>query len=202
MACHLCEKTIEGQRIDLLCSHSFHTLCFLGLGPDNQLCTCGRDVFPARIAEEFRIKERAKEEAENEKVAAELNANAEFKKDLRELRSCLSSVRKTRAALFSFCREERRTFIAETKPFVETILQLQKESVKRIRAKEEYKALRRAQTKAQKKMRFIDVTYPGFNRRHTFLRMFHLPSQWNLRYSLRSPNWRIKRFFRVSSRLF
>jgi bifunctional DNA-binding transcriptional regulator/antitoxin component of YhaV-PrlF toxin-antitoxin module len=202
MACHLCELVIDGPRVDLLCSHSFHTLCFFGINEDNHSCTCGQNVLPAEIREEMRIRERAKEEDEQEIVATELKAAPGFKKDLRELRSCLRSANKAQKSVFSLCREERTTFIAVSRPFVEQILELQKTSLNNILAKQEYKTFRIAQYKAARKLRFIEQTYPRFNRRYRLLRIFRLPSPWGLRMSIEFSQRRLKRFFKTLPKLF
>ena len=202
MACHLCELVIDGPRVDLLCSHSFHTLCFFSINEDNHSCTCGQNILPAEIREEMRIRERAKEEDEQEIVATELKAAPGFKKDLRELRSCLRSANKAQKSVFSLCREERTTFIAVSRPFVEHILELQKTSLNNILAKQEYKTFRIAQNKAARKLRFIEQTYPRFNRRYRLLRIFRLPSPWGLRMSIGFSQWRLKRFFKTLPRLF
>lgn len=202
MACHLCELVIDGPRVDLLCSHSFHTLCFFGINKDNHSCTCGQNVLPAEIREEMRIRERAKEEDEQEIAATELKAAPGFKKDLRELRSCLRSANKAQKSVFSLCREERTTFIAVSRPFVEQILELQKTSLNNILAKQEYKTFRIAQNKAARKLRFIEQTYPRFNRRYRLLRIFRLPSPWGLRMSIEFSQRRLKRFFKTLPKLF
>ena len=202
MECHLCKTVIDGPRVDLLCSHSFHTLCFFGIDEDNRICTCGQDIFPAEMREEMRMRERAKEKAEQETIVAELRAAQGFKKDLRELRSCLTSVSKAQTSLFSRCREERRTFIAVSRPFVQQILELQNTSLNNILAKQEYKTFRTAQNKVARKLRFIEQTYPRFSRGYSFLRMFRLPSPWRLRMSSGFSQRRLKWFFKTAPRLF
>ena len=201
MACHLCEAAIDGPRVDLLCSHSFHTLCFFRIDADNQ-CTCGQDVFPFEMREEMRMRELAKYVSEQQTIVAELKADPGFKRDLRELRSCLTSVNKAQKSLFSLCREERRTFIAVTRPFVEQILELQKTSLRTIHAKQEYKTFRTAQTKTARKLRFIEQTYPRFSRGFRFLRMLRLPSPRRLRMSSAFSQRRLKWFFKTAPRLF
>ena len=202
MACHLCATVINGPRVDLLCSHSFHTVCFFGIDEDNRQCTCGQNILPDELYDEIRIRERAKEEAEQEAVAVELRASPEFNKNLRELRSCLLSVKRAQRSVFSLCREERRTFIALSRPFVEQILELQKTSLNNICRKEEYKTFRTAQKKVARKLRFVEQTYPRFNRRRIFLRIFRLPSPWALRMSTKFSNWKLKRFFKTLPKLF
>ena len=202
MACHLCAMVIDGPRVDLLCSHSFHTLCFFSINEDNHSCTCGQNVLPADLYDEMRIREREKEEAEQEAVAVELRAAPEFNKNLRELRSCLLSVKRAQRSIFSLCREERRTFIAVSRPLVEQILELQKKSLNNILAKQEYKTFRTAQNKAARKLRFIEKTYPRFNRRYRLLRIFRLPSPWGLRMSIGFSQRRLNRFFKTLPKLF
>lgn len=202
MACHLCETAIDGPRVDLLCSHSFHTLCFFRINEENQLCTCGQNVLPDEIREEMRLRERAKKESEQETIVTELRANPEFKKDLRELRSCITSVSKAQKLMFSLCKEERRTFIAVSRPFVEQILELQMASLKNMCAKEEYKTFRTAQNRVARKLRFIKQTYPRFNHNYRLLRLFRLPTPWRLRMSITFSQRRLKRFFKTAPRLF
>ena len=202
MACHLCEKAIDGPRVDLLCSHSFHTLCFFTINEEYQLCICGQNVLPDEIREEMRLRERAKKESEQETIVTELRANPGFKKDLRELRSCLTSVNKAQKLMFSLCKEERRTFIAVSRPFVEQILELQTASLKNMCAKEEYKTFRTAQNRVARKLRFINQTYPRFNHNYRLLRLFRLPTPWRLRMSITFSQRRLKWFFKTAPRLF
>ena len=104
--------------------------------------------------------------------------------------------------MFSLCKEERRTFIAVSRPFVEQILELQKTSLNNILAKQEYKTFRTAQKKVARKLRFVEQTYPRFNRRRIFLRIFRLPSPWALRMLTKFSNWKLKRFFKTLPKLF
>ena len=151
---------------------------------------------------EFRADIAAKEDADITESLSTLKATDGFAKDLRDLKKNIARAKKARKAFYAMCRARRVAFIAETRPFVERIRDLQKESVKGVRAAPESKTAHSEYLSLTRKLRVMEHKYPRFSPHRGLFRKLRLPTPWEMRYSMRAVGWRVRRFFRTSPRLF
>ena len=202
--CYQCNRAIEEgtPRVDLFCSHSFHTSCFCLVTWNEYRCTCGVRVLSREMEEKFRADALAKEEADVMQSFGRLKEVDGFSNDLRDLKKNIARARKARKAFYAMCRARRVVFIAETRPFVERIRDLQKDSVKGVRASPESKVAQTEYLSVRRKLRTMERKYPQFSPHRELYRKLRLPAPWEIRYTMRAVGWKVRRFFRTSPRLF
>jgi hypothetical protein len=203
-ACYQCNRVIEEgtPKVDLFCSHSFHTYCYCEMTWNDNTCKCGVKVMSREMEENFRQNAAAKEEAHVADSSGKLKKTDGFMKDLRELKKNVSRARKARKAFFAMIQLRRLAFIAETRPFVERIHELQKESVKGVYAASESKEARKEYLCVRRKLRAMEIKYPLFTWHRGLFNQLKLPTPWEVRYSMRAVKWKVRWFFRTLPRLF
>jgi CXCXC repeat len=203
-ACYQCNRVIEEgtPKVDLFCSHSFHTYCYCEMTWNENTCKCGVKVMSREMEETFRQNAAAKEDANVADWSGKLKKTDGFMKDLRELKKNVARARKARKAFFAMCRVRRAAFIEETRPFVTRIHELQKESVKGVRAAPESKAAQKEYLSIRHTLRMMERKYPQFSPHKGLFNQLKLPTPWEVRYSMRAMKWKVRWFFRTLPRLW
>ena len=188
--------------MDLFCTHSFHTYCYYEMTWNESSCKCGVRPVSDRMEAQFRERADAKQETYVTETITNLKATEGFAQDLRELKKNVAHARKAQKSLFTMCRARRAVFIEETRPFIERVHELQKDSVKGVRAAPESKLFRREYLSVRRKVRMMERKYPQFSPHRGIFSKLRLPPPWDMKYNLRKVGWRMKRVFRTMPRLF
>ena len=118
IGCIICKSTWETTSLmpktKLLCGHEFHTLCLFLKGEPNGIYGCDEPDCEISthtcVQRLIRIRDENSRSVENALIDAACNT-ADFKKDLKNLKSCIKNVSKANTLLNSRINKERKSII-------------------------------------------------------------------------------------------
>jgi hypothetical protein len=193
--CQICDRLMEPDqpKSELMCHHTFHTLCCLHYlfdrGPTSCI-TCGTNVF-GNLYEDNQAhhdihhiineKRRTKREEKLKRFEKEVMADKELLADLKIVKRSIAEARKASTAFNKFQIVQCREFQTESENLVKIIESMKNERLKRVKQSNEAKIYRSKRARAAFFMRVFERKYPdkSLNALHP-IKKLKIPCRWQL----------------------
>lgn len=202
--CTLCSLSMENNQpcIELMCHHTFHTLCFfsdlyINFDDGTHCKVCNQLIFTQTTREEAIEKNQQNRKTRLIERFEKFQTNIEAVSDLKLIKKQITKARKTRILLNKHIHTQKTEHKEESGQISKLLKDMSEKRKKSLKQSEQYTKWKIEKNRLLRYLNVFNQKYHDFQYTDLAeLPQLKLPSQWEARRITQLYSWRLNRLFR------